>query len=217
VAALIDVLDQCEADVHYQDVPAGDGGRVYHIPDLESDDCRQTIAAAGLALSETHPRPEFAESAPWLPLRGLTLRMIAGMEEGVLANGQYSVRFGWNSLLALRGLVGWARATRPRWDTLAAGPWEVASGPSGIRLIWQGGAELALAWDDVEVLAGLLYVGDDLLTQTEAAELADTHQQQVYTAIARGDLFAFQLPGRRTRRHQVPRGAVQGWADGRCR
>ena len=124
--------------------------------------------------------------------------------------------FPWSDLLGLRELVSsippeaMADENYPRQEN--GGPWAIEGTPFGIALL-RPGERVYFRTPEWQALQGLLYVGDDLMSQTEVAALVGLSQQRVWQAIAMGDLFAFQRPGYKRRQWLIPRRAAEDWAS----
>jgi len=131
----------------------------------------------------------------------------------VLRHGRLILLFPWADLLDLRGLVARvapemaADEDAPRVESVT---WAASGSSFGIALMRKNDTLFfeAEEWRDLQML---LYVGQELLTQMEVAEIVDRPQPRIAEAIATGALFAFQVPGRERRQWLIPRRAVEEW------
>lgn len=124
----------------------------------------------------------------------------------------------WEKLLELRSLVAMIpteAAHDEEYPRLEEGEWAASGSACGIALTAPGGEELHFEAEQWKELARLLYVGDVLLMQVDVAEIADKPQPRVAEAIKQGDLFAFQIPGAKTRQWRIPRLAAVEWSESR--
>jgi len=125
---------------------------------------------------------------------------------------------GLEQLLALRELVSQVPAEAAGdedFERVESGAWAVSGSSFGIALMYEdaehGALTLFLEAEEWRALAEALFIGDELLSQVEAAEVAGVAQPRVAEAIASGVLFAFKVPGLLRRQWLIPRRAVEKW------
>ena len=133
----------------------------------------------------------------------------------VLRHGQGTLLFPWADLLALRTLaqrVDRAAAHDEDFPRVESEPWAASGSSFGIALMREGLPESHWEAEDWEELQRLLHIHEPLVSPTDAATVTGQPRSRIGEAIARGDLFAFQLPGKARRQWKIPLQAAQAWA-----
>lgn len=129
----------------------------------------------------------------------------------ILQAGTDLLKARWTDLWHLRALVADVppeAAYDEDYPRQQAASWAASGSSLGIALMHPG-ETLHLEAGDWEDLRRLLYVGDDLLLQGEAAEVARVSRRTIRNAIQSGSLFAFRVPELKRRQWRVPRSAVE--------
>jgi len=127
-----------------------------------------------------------------------------------------TILFPWEDLLTLRKLVTEIPseiASDEDFPFHEVIPWGISGSVCGIALMRLGCETLYFGTDDWQRLAELLYVGDELLSQVQVAEMTDRSQQSVSYAITAGDMFAFRVPGLKRQQWRIPTRVVEQWID----
>jgi len=136
--------------------------------------------------------------------------------KAILSSQKHVLITDWHQLLDLRELVSLIPAEAAHVESshvVEEGDWSATPSNLGITLTAPSDEELHFEAEEWETLARLLYVGDVLLMQVDVAEIAGKPQPRVAEAIKQGELFAFQIPGAKTRQWRIPRLAAVEWAS----
>lgn len=125
------------------------------------------------------------------------------------------IKVPWSDLLSLRDLVARVSPEAASDEDFhqVQGGWAVLGSPDGLTLMHTGAKPLHFSVTDWRKLGELLYIGDDLLMQTEVSEIVERAPSRVNEAIAMGKLFAFQVPDMRAQQWRIPRRAVKEWLE----
>ena len=129
----------------------------------------------------------------------------------IIQSGQQVLVCPWHDLLSLRALY---LEVNPYGQRLSP-PWIVASrgGITGLTHTDQPGA-LPLDAADWRRIGELLWVGDDLLTVTEAVSRSHCSRNSLYKAINTDALFAFTQPMGVFFKPLIPQGSLWQWLEG---